>query len=218
MLAFKKAIENNKAIELDLHLLKDGQIVVFHDDNLKRMTGIDKNIDECTYKDIKDLKLLNTDERIPLFQDVLNLVDGKVLMNIEFKHKIIDDINVGELELKASQMLDNYKGKFLVQSFNPYSLKWFKDNRPEFIRGQLSFDFRDKDINIFKKFMLQHMLLNYMTEPDFISYDIYSISKKQADELKKLDIPLLLWTVRTLKDLDLAKKYTNSFIYENLNI
>jgi Glycerophosphoryl diester phosphodiesterase len=216
--AFEKAVENNVAIQLDLHLLKDGQIVVFNDDNLKRMTGINKNIDDCTYEDIKSLKLLNTNEEIPLFKDVLNLVDGKVLLNIEFKYSNIYDINVGELEQRASDMLKHYNGKFLVQSFNPYSLKWFKDNKPEFIRGQLSYDFRDKNINKFKKFMLQYMLLNYITEPDFISYDVHSISKRQADEVKELGLPLLLWNIRTPEDLELAKKYSNSFIYENLNI
>ena len=58
LLAFKKCLEEKMPIELDLHLLKDGNIVVFHDDNLKRMTGLDKKLKDCTYEDIKDLKLL----------------------------------------------------------------------------------------------------------------------------------------------------------------
>lgn len=67
MLAFKRAIDENYLIEFDLHLLKDGKVVVFHDDNLKRMTGIDALIKDKTYEEIKQLKLLDTNERIPLF-------------------------------------------------------------------------------------------------------------------------------------------------------
>ena len=56
MLAFKKAIEKNIAIELDLQITKDNKVIVFHDRNLKRMTGIDKLVDECLYEELKDIK------------------------------------------------------------------------------------------------------------------------------------------------------------------
>ena len=71
ILAFKKAIRYKYVIELDVHILKDNTLVVFHDDNLKRVCGVDKNIDECTFDEIKDLKLFNTTCKIPLFKDVL---------------------------------------------------------------------------------------------------------------------------------------------------
>ena len=57
MIAFQKAIQNNYSIELDVHLLKDGKIVVFHDDNLKRMTELDKKVIDCDYEEIQKLKL-----------------------------------------------------------------------------------------------------------------------------------------------------------------
>ena len=214
MLAFQRAIENNIPIEFDLHILKDNQIVVFHDDNLKRMTGYDKDIKRCSYGELRDLKLLETDETIPLFKDVLELVDGKVLINVEFKC----DNKAGILERKACEFLDNYQGKFMVQSFNPLSVKWFKDNRSHFIRGQLSYDFRDMKMNIIKRFILRKMLLNPLTKPDFISYDIHSISGKQINKIKSKGIRLFLWPIRTQEDLELAKTYGDSFIYEKINI
>ena len=91
IIAFKKAMANNLIIELDVHVLKDGQVVVFHDENLKRMTGIDKNIREFVYEDLKKLRLNNTDEKIPLLKEVLELIDGIVPVIIELKYDVNKD-------------------------------------------------------------------------------------------------------------------------------
>ena len=85
MPAFEDAIKLNLGIELDIHLTKDEQIVVFHDDNLKRMTGANEYIKMLTYEQIKQYKLNNTEHTIPLLRDVLNLVKGKVPILIEIK-------------------------------------------------------------------------------------------------------------------------------------
>jgi hypothetical protein len=73
IIAFKEALNNKLNIELDVQLTKDNILIVFHDNNLKRMTGIDKNINELTYNELRNLKLLNTNEHIPTFKDVLEL-------------------------------------------------------------------------------------------------------------------------------------------------
>ena len=80
--SFKRAISKNIPIELDIHLTSDDKLVVFHDDNLIRMTGLYKKIRKCTYDEISKLKLLNTNEVIPLLSDVLDLINGKVLLDI----------------------------------------------------------------------------------------------------------------------------------------
>ena len=124
IIAFEQAIKYGYSIELDVHLLNDGKIVVFHDDNLKRMTGIDKKVKDCNYDEIKKLKLDNTDCEIPLFEDVLKLVDKKVPILIEIKN----DRKTGETERELIKLLKNYKGEYAIQSFNPFSLIWFKKN------------------------------------------------------------------------------------------
>ena len=53
MIAFEKAIQNNYIIELDVHILKDGNVVVFHDDNLKRLTNMDVMIKDMNYNELK---------------------------------------------------------------------------------------------------------------------------------------------------------------------
>ena len=112
--AFKQALEKNLAIEFDLQMTRDKQIVVFHDSNLKRMCGIDKSINSCAYEEIKNLKLKNSQETIPLLSDVLKLVNGKVLLDIEIKNtkhifRVVDVV---------SNILNNYHGSYTIKSFN----------------------------------------------------------------------------------------------------
>ena len=83
--AFYKAVIKKYPIELDIQLTKDNEIVVFHDKNLKRMTGLDKDVEDLTLDEIKKLKLLDTREHIPRLDEVLKLVNGKVLIDIEIK-------------------------------------------------------------------------------------------------------------------------------------
>jgi len=213
MLSFKQAIIHYRDIEIDIQLLKDGEVVVFHDSNLKRMTGVDKYLYDCTYEEIKNLKLLGTEETIPLLKDVLDLVRGRVLLDIEFKY----DLPAGFLEEAACKLLDNYNGKFIVSSFNPFSLKWFKQNRPDYIRGQL-ITFKDEKVNFVKKIAFKKMVFNFLAKPDFIGYDINEITEKKANSIRKKGTPLFLWTVKTREQFELAKRLGDSCIYEKIMI
>ena len=96
LLAFEKAIEKNYSIEFDITISKDNQIVVFHDEDLYRLCGLKENIEEMNYSFLKELKLYETNEKIPLLKEVLDLVDGQITLMIEIKkHK-----NIGILENK----------------------------------------------------------------------------------------------------------------------
>lgn len=84
--AFDLAVQKKYIIELDVQILKDNNIVVFHDNNLHRLTGVNKNISEVTYEEIKDLKLRNTNSYIPKLEEVLNFINGRVPILIEIKN------------------------------------------------------------------------------------------------------------------------------------
>ena len=83
--AFENALKNNYAIELDVQFTKDKEVVVFHDENLKRMTNDTRNIEDVNYDELKNLRLGNTNEIIPTLEEVLELVDSKVAILIEIK-------------------------------------------------------------------------------------------------------------------------------------
>lgn len=208
--AFENAIANNYAIELDVRALKDGTIVVFHDDKLGRMTGLDGYISNCTYEDIKDARLLKTDECIPTLEQVLALVNGRTELLIEIKN-----MNKVGFEKDVYKILSTYKGEWAVESFNPYSLEWFKHNAPHIKRGQLSSFFKGENLGCMKKFALKRMLLNNkISEPNFICYNLKDLPNRFVKKYSEL--PLIAWCVHTPEDIEKAKKVADNYIFDNV--
>ena len=205
--AFQRAIENGYAIELDVQLLKDGTVVVVHDNKLSRLCSEDKYVSNCSYDEIKDLKVLNSNFSIPTFQEVLNLVDGKTPLLIEIKNTL----KVGELESKTYELLKNYNGEYAVQSFNPYSLAWFKDNAPNVLRGQLSSFFKGENLSFIKKILLKKLKLNRISCPNFISYNAENLPNRYCT---KCNLPILAWTVRSQEHYLNVIKYSDNIIFE----
>lgn len=213
LIAFEKAILYGYGIELDVQLTKDNVAIVIHDDNLIRVCGINKKVSETTYDEISKLKLLNSNIGIPKLTDVLNLVEGKVPLIVELK--TADDIK-NNCKIIAN-ILDGYSGRYCVESFNPFIMQWFKRHRQKVLRGQLSTNyFKEKvDQNFLNKFMLSHFLLNFISRPDFIAFNIKyknMLSLKISKWL--LNTPLFAWTVRSNQQLEEIKDFFDSFIFE----
>lgn len=207
--AFKKAIDSGYAIELDVRMLSDGTIVVFHDDSLARLTGNDGYIKFLKKSDLDMLTLGESNEKIPTLEEVLTLVDGKTPLLIEIKNQG----KVGELESKLIEILKDYKGKFAIQSFNPYVLNYFYKHAPEFIIGQLAGSFKGQKMPFIQKFVLKRMMLNKkVSHPDFISYEGKALPNRFVNKYKKL--PLLAWTIRSQDEYLKVVKYCDNIIFE----
>ena len=205
LLSFEKAIAKNYIIELDLHLTRDKEIIVYHDNNLKRLTGIDKDVKDLTYEEIKKITL-KTGEHIPKFSEALKVIDGKVPLLIELK----TDNKCGVLESEVVKYLDNYKGKFAIQSFNPLSLYWFKKHRKDYIRGQLVT--LEYNFNFITNLICKYMVLNPIIKPDFISMNI----KRLPNQRIRNKYILIGWTVRNKKDLQKFKNNCDNLICEKI--
>jgi glycerophosphoryl diester phosphodiesterase len=208
--AFKKAIEAGYAIEIDVHLSSDGELMVFHDFNLKRMTGVDEDITSVSAEFSKSLKLFGSDETIPTFDEVLALIDTKVPLLIEIKNEKA----VGALESKLNEVLQNYKGEFAVQAFNPFVLAWFAKNAPQITRGQLSGRFEDTTLPFYKKFLLGNLLLNGVSKPHFIAYESQHLPNLAVSFAKLLKKPILAWTVKSQENSEYALRHADNIIFE----
>lgn len=202
ILAYENAIKNGYPIEIDVHKSKDGVLFVFHDDNLKRMTGMDALLHEKTSKEIKVLTLNGTDQKIPTLQEVLETVNGKVPLLIEIKNQpdasVVDD---------TVALLKAYKGEFAIQSFNPVYIIKTKKLAPEFLRGILGGKVSGSKFN---KFIVKNMPLNFLAEPDFISYKHSNLPLR-----KKVKAPIICWTVTSEEAEARAKLYAKNIIFEN---
>ena len=118
--AFSLAVEAGYGMELDVQLSRDGQVVVFHDDTLDRACGVAARVDELDLAELQKLPLFGTDERIPLFADVLALVAGRTPLIVELKNGPRND----ELCKKTYALLRTYQGHYCIESFNPLIVAW----------------------------------------------------------------------------------------------
>lgn len=207
-LAYQLAAAHGYPIEIDLQLTKDGEVAVFHDDMLARMTGAEGLIWDRTLAELKALRLGGTDQKILTFQEVLALVKGKVPLLIEIKPQRDKGI-----EKKTVELLKNYRGEFAVQSFDPMIIRRIRRLAPKFFRGILATHDAD-DQPAIKRFALRKMPLNFWIKPDFISYNVRGLPLKRGKIKNKA---LLAWTVNSQETLSLGTKYADNVIFEHID-
>lgn len=212
MLAFQKAVEQGYGIEMDVQLTRDRIPVVFHDETLKRICGVEGRVRDYTYQELQEFPLCNSEQRIPLFADYLNLVDGKVPLIIEIKihesAKVVCEA--------VDKVLQGYKGAYCMESFHPLAVRWYRKNRPEILRGQLSSNFNKTGKRESPaEFLVHYLLLNFLAKPDFIAYD--HNHKKNISRLicKHFYHSMnVAWTIRSQKELDENREDYEWFIFE----
>lgn len=224
MPAFALAIAGGYAIELDVTMTKDHRLVVYHDKKLKRLLGLDKYLSEMNYDALARLKFPHSDEGIPLFEDVLGMVNGKVPLLIEIKN----EGEAGAMESMIYDVLKSYGGTYAIQSFNPYTVAWFRNNAPHVLRGQLSGSFAVSDDEVefagttrlpgYQKYLLSNLLLNFISRPNFIAYEIKNTDMAKLESLKKLGVPILGWTIKSAEDYQETKHVFDNFIVESFEL
>lgn len=207
--AFKKAVEAGYGAELDVQLSKDGQVVVFHDDNLKRVCGVDKRVDAFTYEELKNMRLFDTDETIPLFSEVLEeFGKGTGPLIVELKTGPRNN----ELCEKTYAFLKEYKGQYCIESFNPMIVRWFMKNAPDIFRGQLAAGYKDyrPTYPALLAYLLSHCSFSFLNKPDFIAYQNVE-RPRYVHRLRKKGVMLFAWTSK-VPDVD--QKLNDAVIFE----
>lgn len=200
--AFDLAIKNGYSIELDVQLTKDNQLVVFHDENLKRMTGLNEQIRNLSYLELKKLNLLNTKYTIPTFKEVLKLVNGKVSLLIEIKNKTRNDI----LEIQLMKELSQYYGEYWIQSFNIHSLLKIRKKYPNQKLGILVGDTKKR----YRLFPIIHKI-------DFVSCNINCINDKTISKYHRKNKKVFIWTVKGTHDISKYITKCDQLIFEKFN-
>ena len=207
--AFRAAVEAGYPIETDLHRTADGQVVVFHDDVLTRMCGVEGVPEQMTLAQLKELRLAGGSQKIPTLSELLELVDGKVPLLIELKSS--NAAGAAPLCEAVDPILKEYKGKYLIQSFNPLAVRWYKKNRPEVCRGQLASAFYHEP---WVQKLIGCLFFNCLTRPDFISYDHTHAGNIFRRICRRLGGFPAGWTFRSQQEIDAHKKDFNTFIFE----
>lgn len=211
MAAYEKAVAKGYGIELDVRMTNDCQIVCFHDPNLMRATHTLGSVEETNLGELLKLKLFDSEEHIPIFWEVLHNIDGQVPLIVEIKAEKGADID--QLCKEVVFCLDGYEGVTCIESFHPGVVHWFKKNHPSYLRGQLSTKFVDEG---FWSIFLTICFFNFLTKPDFISYDIQYMHSIPYYILHSLwQATGVAWTCKSEDDLDDARGMFDVFIFDS---
>lgn len=210
--AFRRAVDAGYGIELDVQLSRDRIPVVFHDYTLERACGVKGYVKDYTYEELQQFHLFQSEERIPGFEDVLKLVDGRVPLIVELKIEF-KDLSLCPI---ADRLLRRYKGMYCMESFNPLGLFWYRCHRKDVMRGQLSDAFwQEGEYRGILYLLLQNLLTNFIGRPDFVAYH----SKYPRTLSRKICCDVMgalgaAWTIKSQEELDRARKDFDLFIFE----
>lgn len=204
MLAFSNAVEKGYGIEFDVYLTKDGKVIIHHDLSLKRSCGMNVKATDIDTDHLENYKLMNTEQAIPLLTDLLKMVDGKVFLVVEIKATL----RVRQTCEAVWNILKDYKGAYCVESFQNSIVRWWKKHHPEVIRGQLY------DPN--RGLILYNRMIRMYKHCDFLAICIKSLPSKYFAKIKDKNphLKFITWTVRTPKQLEVAEKCCDNYIFE----
>jgi glycerophosphoryl diester phosphodiesterase len=220
--AFWAAARGGFPAEFDVRLLADGEVVVFHDQTLDRLTDATGPIAARTSRELAGILLSGAmtdddpktdDARIPLLRDVLDLVAGSTPLLIEVKN----EGEVGALEHATIAALAGYRGPYAIQSFHPGTVAYWREHAPEVARGLLSGDFRDERIDDATRRRLRNLETVGECEPDFIGYDIRLLPFEPVTRERKAGRPILGWTARSREDGVRALEHCDNVIFEGFD-
>ncbi len=210
--AFRAAVAAGYGVELDVQLTKDKRVVVFHDDTLLRACGVDARVDAYTFEELQTLALFGTEQKIPLFTEVLGAIGGTIPMIVELK-------SGGDWKTLCSEtlkLLRAYTGDYCVESFHPLLVRWFYLHAPEILRGQLSEAARysRKGLPLYQAILMSRLFPNILTHPQFIAYRVgpKCLSVRLCEWMGAMRVA---WTARPSDDHARLTRHNDAIIFEH---
>lgn len=208
--AFAQAIAIGHGIELDVQMSLDGVAIVFHDDELHRLTGVAGKLRNLPSAKLCGLALNGTTETIPTLDAALALVAGRVPLLIEIK---CASKSYHGICFAVRRALEGYRGAVAIMSFNTDVVRWFTRNVERLPRGVIISDEHPPTLfSGFRAWLRDRRILRLRL--DFAAYDIRSLPSSLSRRLRSRHLPLLTWTVRTEEDIDRAQHHADNAIYE----
>jgi glycerophosphoryl diester phosphodiesterase len=185
----------NLPAELDVRLSRDGEVVVFHDRALGRLTTARGRVDDRTAAELSSLALLGTAERVPLLRDALDVVGGRVPLLIELKA-----VGAGAaLERAVLRTLAGYRGEVAIQSFRRRSLWHLRHEDVPHAVGHLT---------------RGHLLAHAAVRPGFLGCPVRALPARGVQHRRAAGTVVLAWTVRSHEQEAWARRFADNVIFE----
>ena len=210
--AFRAAVEHGFGIETDIHITRDDQLVVFHDDSLKRMCGTDIGIADCTLSELREYRLANTACLIPTLDEFLDTVGDHTPLLIEIK----TDKRVTLICEKLNARLNSFSGPYMIESFDPRAVSWYRRHRPDILRGQLTFGLvKPSEVPKTALYrLLSSQIMNVLARPDFIAAEAVTDHSLPLRLMRLFPVHWAAWTVRSQEQMDTLKQRYDTQIFE----
>jgi glycerophosphoryl diester phosphodiesterase len=204
--AIERGCQSHYGVELDVRLSRDGEVVVFHDDMLERMTGLDAPVSDLTLEELTDTLLQGGPDRIPSLAQVLELVAGRAMLLVELKAGP-DPIGLAS---RLADHLDHYEGPVAVISFDPEPLAWFATHRPHVPRGLDAV--WDAEFEADAAEVLANQIESCSAE--FLVLEMKAALGALASTYRDQGLPVIAWTIRSTEDVELVADQCDNFIFE----
>lgn len=200
--AFAAAMARGFPIECDLQLSRDGVPVVFHDDELERLTGISGAVGSLSAEELAATPLLGSAavDAPQRLSDMLAQIGGRVLLQIELKHQPTAAMRE-TLAREVAGAVSGYRGAVALESFDPHLLTALRRHGYKGPLGIITYDYRDKSEDLHlsdrDRFVLRHLLHWPWTRFGFISCYRGALGLPAVRFWRALGMPVTAWTVRT---------------------
>ena len=210
--AFQAACAAGYGIELDVQLSADGEVMVFHDDDLQRMTGVAGKIGDRTAADLAELRLAGSDEAIPTLMETLTLVGHRAMVHVELKTPYG---RVGPLEQRVHEILIDHSGPVCVIGFNPYSHAWFAERFPGVLRGLDSYSYKKApQMTEAQRASFANLEHVSIARPHFLALGLDMLPSPKAQAYRDQGMPVVAWTVRRPDQWEAVKDSCDNLIFE----
>lgn len=213
--AFAAAIKYGYSIECDIELTKDGQAVVFHDDEIDRLLEGKGMVKSFTTKELKKKKYRQGKEQIQTLSELLEQVNGRTTLVIEIKSLWDDDMT---LTLRAIDVLADYNGAYSLMSFDPHLIACIAENSPATVRGITADRVTDSYYNNLpqaRRLEMQSFSHLPLTKPHFISFDAKGLPFGLVEEIRGRGHPVICWTIRSPEQAAQALRHSDQITFEN---
>lgn len=218
MAAFRAAIAAGYGIECDIQAARDGTPVVFHDDDLPRLTGATGLVRDLSPEALARLRLLGSEQGIPSLADVLALVAGRVPLLVEIKDQSLHSgPGVGALEARVAGLLSQYAGPVAVMSFNPYSVAAVHRAAPDLAVGLTTCGYDPEEWDMLDaptRARLAAIADFDRVGAGFVSHDHADFDNPALARLQARGVPVLTWTIRSPAEEAAARRIADNITFE----
>jgi glycerophosphoryl diester phosphodiesterase len=213
--SFAAAMREGFSIETDVELSKDGEAMIFHDDNVDRVLDAKGAVKSFTSAELKKMNYRQGRERIQTLAELLEQIRGKTTLVVEIKSLWDDDFTLTDRALKV---ISGYNGPVCVMSFDPTLIARAAVTYPDAIRGITADRVIDPYYNmlpIAKRLSMQNYWHLPYSRPHFVSFDFSQLPFQPITQFREAGHPILTWTIHSDEQAALARRYCDQITFEN---